>query len=106
MAQHRGPYAHGHTGSASTLDLVSWPSVRPSSRNVPAGLFGSHGPTWPSLAADWHALVDRGVRRHTLARVVFLITGGDKGGFNVERRMQGVRKRGPRTPSLDVDGRQ
>jgi hypothetical protein len=60
---------------------------------------------WPSLAADRHAVVDRGVRWRTLTGVVFPIAGGDEGGLNVERRMRGVRKRGPLIPSLDVDGR-
>jgi hypothetical protein len=51
-------------------------------------------------------VADRGVRRNTLAGVVFPIAGRDEGGLNVERRMRGVRKRGPLTLSLDVDGRQ
>jgi hypothetical protein len=89
----------------ATPDLGLWPNVRPRSRNGPAGLFGSHGPARPSLAADQHAVADRGVRQRTLAGV-FPIAGRDEGGLNVERRMRGVRKRGPLTPSLDVDDRQ
>jgi hypothetical protein len=80
--------------------------VRPSLRNGPAGLFGSHGPARHSLAADRHAVADRGVRQHTLTGVVFPITGRDEDGLNMERRMRGVRKRGPLTPSPDVDGQQ
>jgi hypothetical protein len=41
-----------------------------------------------------------------LTGVVFLIVDGDEGGLNVERRMREVRKRGPLTPSLFIDGRQ
>jgi hypothetical protein len=66
----------------ATLDLGPWPS----SRNGPAGLFGSHGPARPSLAADQHAVADRGVRRCALAGVVFPIADGDEGGLNMEQQ--------------------
>jgi hypothetical protein len=90
----------------TTPDLGLWPSVRPSSQNDPTGLFDLHGPARPSLAACWHAVADRGARRRMLVGVVFSIADGDEGGLNMERRMRGVRKRGPLTPSLAVDGRQ
>jgi hypothetical protein len=84
MVQHRGLYMHtAALDQLATLDLEPWPS----SRNGPAGLFGSHGPAWPSLVADRHAVVDHGVRRCALAGVVFPITGKDEGGLNMERRM-------------------
>jgi hypothetical protein len=105
----RNTVGYMHTAALDQLatpNLRPWPSMRPNSQNGPTGLFGSHGPTRPSLAADRHMVADRGVRRNTLAGVVFPIAGRDEGGLNVERRMRGVRKRGPLTLSLDVDGRQ
>jgi hypothetical protein len=99
MAQHRGLYAHGRTGSAShtrswaVAQLTKWPSWLVRS-------------AWPSLAAYRHAVANRGARRRMLAGVEFLIAVGDEGGLNMERRMRGVWKRGPLTPSLAIDGRQ
>jgi hypothetical protein len=98
-----------HTAASdqqATPDLKPLPNVRLSSRNGPASLFGPHGPTRPSPTVDRQAVADRDARRRMLTRVVFPITDGDEGGLNMERRMRGVRKSGPLTPSLVVDGRQ
>jgi hypothetical protein len=45
----------------ATMDLSPRPTVRPSSRNGSAGLFGLHSPARPSLAAYRHAVRRRGL---------------------------------------------
>jgi hypothetical protein len=80
----------GHGSAHETARLAC--SVRTAQR----------GPAWWLTGMRWQTAACGGARSPEWCS---RSPAGDEGGLNVERRMRGVRKRGPLTPSLDVDDR-